>query len=123
MNDMQTLPFIGSLFASFLFSLPSAPQAGVTGGNATRRGDKGTEEASSGTKGTTKGAGFLGRQLHVVVRLFPLLFTSPSIHRSALYLGGLRYTPPPAAATRCMESGEVWSGRMERVTIGEAVRL
>ena len=34
----------------------------MTGGNATRRGDKGTEEASSGTKGTTKGAGFLGKQ-------------------------------------------------------------
>ena len=82
MNDMQTLPFIGSLFASFLFSLPSAPQAGVTGGNATRRGDKGTEEASSGTKGTTKGAGFLGRQLHVVVRVFPLTSFSSFIREA-----------------------------------------
>lgn len=43
------------LFYSPLSSSPytSAPQAGVTGGNATRRGEKRAEEASSGTKGTT----------------------------------------------------------------------
>lgn len=35
MNDMQTLPFIGSLFASFLFSLRPGPGPE---GNGNRRG-------------------------------------------------------------------------------------
>lgn len=35
-----------------------------------------------GTKGTTKGAGFLGRQLHVVVRVFPLTSFSSFIREA-----------------------------------------
>lgn len=54
-HSLHIAASMSRLFYSPLSSSPytSAPQAGVTGGNATRRGEKRAEEASSGTKGTT----------------------------------------------------------------------